>query len=119
MAFCEKQRFFSTSSVSSELIPIKCTGESKEGVDLLWCCWCEWRLTCLSPICSLTETTYSGKVWEAEGAPSPASRSLALTRSQEPIYTEDLMVSLLFSGSVCFWSHEWCELSSCSILHFV
>ncbi|XP_075615764.1 KICSTOR complex protein SZT2 isoform X3 [Balearica regulorum gibbericeps] len=41
----------------------------------------------------LTETTYSGKVWEAEGVLSPASRSLALTRSQEPIYTEDLMGS--------------------------
>ncbi|XP_075280817.1 KICSTOR complex protein SZT2 isoform X6 [Opisthocomus hoazin] len=41
----------------------------------------------------LTETTYSGKVWEAESVLSPASRSLALTRSQEPIYTEDLMGS--------------------------
>ncbi|KAJ7401941.1 Protein SZT2 [Pitangus sulphuratus] len=41
----------------------------------------------------LTETTYSGKVWEAESNLSPASRSLALTRSQEPIYTEDLMGS--------------------------
>ncbi|XP_067997638.1 KICSTOR complex protein SZT2 isoform X2 [Melanerpes formicivorus] len=41
----------------------------------------------------LTETTYSGKVWEAESVPSPTSRSLALTRSQEPIYTEDLMGS--------------------------
>ncbi|KAM6327693.1 KICSTOR complex protein SZT2 isoform 3-T3 [Podargus strigoides] len=38
----------------------------------------------------LTETTYSGKVWEAESVLSPAPRSLALTRSQEPIYTEDL-----------------------------
>ncbi|XP_066857271.1 KICSTOR complex protein SZT2 isoform X1 [Anser cygnoides] len=38
----------------------------------------------------LTETTYSGKVWEAESTVNPASRSLALTRSQEPIYTEDL-----------------------------
>ncbi|XP_051481751.1 KICSTOR complex protein SZT2 isoform X5 [Apus apus] len=41
----------------------------------------------------LTETTYSGKVWEAESVLSQASRSLALTRSQEPIYTEDLMGS--------------------------
>ncbi|XP_051652887.1 KICSTOR complex protein SZT2 isoform X5 [Manacus candei] len=41
----------------------------------------------------LTETTNSGKVWEAESNLSPASRSLALTRSQEPIYTEDLMGS--------------------------
>ncbi|XP_064521550.1 KICSTOR complex protein SZT2 isoform X8 [Pseudopipra pipra] len=41
----------------------------------------------------LTETTNSGKVWEAESSLSPASRSLALTRSQEPIYTEDLMGS--------------------------
>ncbi|KAJ7410096.1 Protein SZT2 [Willisornis vidua] len=41
----------------------------------------------------LTETTYSGKMWEAESSLSPASRSLALTRSQEPIYTEDLMGS--------------------------
>ncbi|XP_064372150.1 KICSTOR complex protein SZT2 isoform X5 [Dromaius novaehollandiae] len=41
----------------------------------------------------LTETTYSGKVWEAESVLSPASRSLALTRSQEPIYPEDLMGS--------------------------
>ncbi|XP_042661964.1 KICSTOR complex protein SZT2 isoform X2 [Tyto alba] len=41
----------------------------------------------------LTETTYSGKVWEAESVLSPASRSLALTRSQEPLYTEDLMGS--------------------------
>ncbi|NWX90042.1 SZT2 protein, partial [Nothoprocta pentlandii] len=41
----------------------------------------------------LTETTSSGKVWEAESALSPASRSLALTRSQEPIYCEDLMGS--------------------------
>ncbi|KAM6262727.1 KICSTOR complex protein SZT2 isoform 7-T7 [Porphyrio hochstetteri] len=38
----------------------------------------------------LTETTYSGKVWETESVLSSASRSLALTRSQEPIYTEDL-----------------------------
>ncbi|XP_065596339.1 KICSTOR complex protein SZT2 isoform X2 [Cyrtonyx montezumae] len=41
----------------------------------------------------LTETTNSGKVWEAESSISPGSRSLALTRSQEPIYTEDLMSS--------------------------
>ncbi|XP_074688336.1 KICSTOR complex protein SZT2 isoform X5 [Strix aluco] len=41
----------------------------------------------------LTETTYSGKVWEAESVLSPASRSLALTRSQEPLYTEDVMGS--------------------------
>ncbi|XP_017680131.1 PREDICTED: protein SZT2 isoform X6 [Lepidothrix coronata] len=41
----------------------------------------------------LTETTNSGKVWEAESNLSPASRSLALTRSQEPIYTEDVMGS--------------------------
>ncbi|KAM8805626.1 KICSTOR complex protein SZT2 [Eudromia elegans] len=41
----------------------------------------------------LTETTSSGKVWEAESTLSPASRSLALTRSQEPIYPEDLMGS--------------------------
>ncbi|XP_052521973.1 KICSTOR complex protein SZT2 isoform X3 [Tympanuchus pallidicinctus] len=38
----------------------------------------------------LAETTNSGKVWEAESSVSPGSRSLALTRSQEPIYTEDL-----------------------------
>ncbi|XP_067157159.1 KICSTOR complex protein SZT2 isoform X2 [Apteryx mantelli] len=41
----------------------------------------------------LTETTYSGKVWETESVLSPASRSLALTRSQEPICPEDLMGS--------------------------
>ncbi|KAI1236749.1 hypothetical protein IHE44_0015002 [Lamprotornis superbus] len=41
----------------------------------------------------LTETTHSGKVWEAESSLSASSRSLALTRSQEPIYTEDLMGS--------------------------
>lgn len=81
----------------------------------------EWRLTCLSPVFRLTETTNSGKVWEAESALSPTSRSLALTRSQEPIYTEDLMVSLLFSGSgcVCSGSQEWRELSSSSNVDFM
>lgn len=67
----------------------------------------------------LTETTYSGKVWEAENIVNPASRSLALTRSQEPIYTEDLMVSVLLSGCWFSWSREWRELSSSSNLHFV
>uniref|UniRef100_A0A663MDN3 SZT2 subunit of KICSTOR complex n=1 Tax=Athene cunicularia TaxID=194338 RepID=A0A663MDN3_ATHCN len=47
----------------------------------------------------LTETTYSGKVWEAESILSPASRSLALTRSQEPLYTEDGSRSSLDSAS--------------------
>lgn len=61
----------------------------------------EWRLTCLSLVFRLTETTHSGKVWEAESSLSASSRSLALTRSQEPIYTEDLMVSLLLSASGC------------------
>ncbi|XP_062353502.1 KICSTOR complex protein SZT2 isoform X5 [Cinclus cinclus] len=41
----------------------------------------------------LTETTHSGKVWEADSSLSASSRSLALTRSQEPISNEDLMGS--------------------------
>ncbi|XP_019386814.1 PREDICTED: protein SZT2 isoform X1 [Crocodylus porosus] len=41
----------------------------------------------------LTETTYSGKIWEGESTQGPMCRSLALTRSQEPIYPEDLMGS--------------------------
>ncbi|XP_066481411.1 KICSTOR complex protein SZT2 isoform X2 [Tiliqua scincoides] len=38
----------------------------------------------------LSETTSSGKSGESEIIPSLACRSLALSRSQEPIYTEDL-----------------------------
>ncbi|KAJ6659457.1 hypothetical protein lerEdw1_018691 [Lerista edwardsae] len=38
----------------------------------------------------LSETTSSGKIGESEMIPSLAFRSLALSRSQEPIYTEDL-----------------------------
>ncbi|XP_038267923.1 KICSTOR complex protein SZT2 isoform X3 [Dermochelys coriacea] len=37
----------------------------------------------------LSETTHSGKAWEGESIQGCACRSLALTRSQEPIYTED------------------------------
>jgi len=54
----------------------------------------------LSPIFRLAETTNSGKGWEAESSISPGSRSLALTRSQEPIYTEDLTVSAVVSGQM-------------------
>ncbi|XP_029474648.1 KICSTOR complex protein SZT2 isoform X2 [Rhinatrema bivittatum] len=39
----------------------------------------------------LSETSCSGKPWDAESSVQvPVSRSLALTRSQEPIYTEDV-----------------------------
>ncbi|XP_074988026.1 KICSTOR complex protein SZT2 isoform X8 [Caretta caretta] len=37
----------------------------------------------------LSETTHSGKAWEGESIQGCVCRSLALTRSQEPIYTED------------------------------
>lgn len=79
------------------------------------------EVTCLSLVFRLTETTHSGKMWEAESSLSASSRSLALTRSQEPIYTEDLMVSLLLSasGRGCSWSQEWRELSSSSNLDFM
>lgn len=83
-------------------------------------CGCT-MVSCLSLVFRLTETTHSGKVWEAESSLSASSRSLALTRSQEPIYTEDLMVSLLLSasGHGCSWSQEWRELSSSSNLSFM
>lgn len=60
-------------------------------------------------------------MWEAESSLSASSRSLALTRSQEPIYSEDLMVSLLLSVSRYgrSWSQEWRELSHSSNLDFV
>ncbi|XP_030063288.1 KICSTOR complex protein SZT2 isoform X2 [Microcaecilia unicolor] len=39
----------------------------------------------------LSETSYSGKPWDTDGnTQPPVARSLALTRSQEPIYTEDV-----------------------------
>ncbi|XP_030427541.1 KICSTOR complex protein SZT2 isoform X9 [Gopherus evgoodei] len=37
----------------------------------------------------LSETTHSGKAWEGESIQGCVCRSLALTRSQEPIYMED------------------------------
>ncbi|XP_067423935.1 KICSTOR complex protein SZT2 [Emydura macquarii macquarii] len=37
----------------------------------------------------LSETTRSGKAWDGESAQGSACRSLALTRSQEPLCTED------------------------------
>lgn len=96
-------------------------GRCGSSVDVRCCHLWEWRRTCLSLVFRLTETTHSGKVWEAESSLSASSRSLALTRSQEPIYTEDLMVSLLLSasGHGCSWSQEWRELSSSSNLSFM
>uniref|UniRef100_A0A8D0GNS1 SZT2 n=1 Tax=Sphenodon punctatus TaxID=8508 RepID=A0A8D0GNS1_SPHPU len=38
----------------------------------------------------LSETTASGKAWEGESAMGSGCRSLALSRSQEPIYNDDL-----------------------------
>ncbi|XP_058890998.1 KICSTOR complex protein SZT2 isoform X7 [Acipenser ruthenus] len=38
----------------------------------------------------LSETALSGRFSELDGNPPPSSRSLALTRSQEPLYSEDL-----------------------------
>ncbi|XP_078515442.1 KICSTOR complex protein SZT2 isoform X2 [Lissotriton helveticus] len=37
----------------------------------------------------LSETTCTGKLWDGDATPALLSRSLALTRSQEPIATED------------------------------
>ncbi|MGH0160650.1 UNVERIFIED_CONTAM: hypothetical protein FKN15_046870 [Acipenser sinensis] len=44
----------------------------------------------------LSETALSGKFSELDGNPPPSSRSLALTRSQEPLYSEDLSRYYLF-----------------------
>lgn len=96
-------------------------GRCVSSVDVRCCHPWEWRLTCLCLVFRLTETTHSGKVWEAESSLSASSRSLALTRSQEPIYTEDLMVSLLLSvhGHGYSLSQEWRQLSSSSSLDFM